>query len=88
MPALTRYAPDSLRSRLRAWLALHPGWHTSRTIATDLGIDTPKGRRDVNIELRRLSAERDAVITYRPADAPPRGPGSMYARPGTPPPAA
>ena len=84
MPARNKTVADSLRNRLRSYFATHPGWHKAPDVADDLGITDPTARRDVQIEISRLARSQDSVVSYRPATAGKRGPGTLFARPLTP----
>lgn len=89
MPAKNQLDPTSLRTRTRAWLATHPGWHPSRTVVTGVLGDAadPADRTALIRELNRMVTRREGVTSYRPPDAPSRGPGTLYAPAGTTPPA-
>lgn len=82
-PAPNQLAPDSLRSQLRVWLTLHPGWHTTRQIADGLGVTDPAARTALIVALSRLARAGDGVTSYRDPNLPARGPGTVYARAGT-----
>lgn len=84
MPAKDQFDPDSLRSRARAWLAIHPGWHPPRAIADGLGITETPDRTALTKELRRLAERSDGAVSWRDPAIPARGPGTLYARGGTP----
>lgn len=84
-PARGQLRPASIRSRIRRWFEHRPGWYT----AADLYDDLPDiDRQDIRNELKRLAdaAGDDGVIRYRPPGLPAKGPGTVYARTGTPPP--
>lgn len=89
MPAKDQLDPNSLRTRTRVWLAMHPGWHTSRTVTDGVlpGGADPADRTALIRALNRMAARGEGVVTYRPPDAPSRGPGTVYAQAGTRPPA-
>lgn len=85
-PRHAQVDPDSTRTRLRAWLAEHPGWHTSRDIAVGVGVSDPTERTAMIRELNRLT-RTNTVVSYRAPNLSKRGPGTVYAaNPGTAPP--
>lgn len=85
MPAKDQVDPESLRTKLRAHLASHPGWHESRSIADALGISRGPERTALVRELNRL-VRNGTVVSYRPRNLPSRGPGTLFAaNPGTDP---
>jgi hypothetical protein len=86
VPAKDQLDPDSLRSRARVWLALHPGWHPSRAVAAGLELDRPAQRTALVRELNRLAAKNEGAASYRDSALPARGPGTLYAQAGTAPP--
>lgn len=87
MPAKDQLDPNSVRTRVRVWLAMHPGWHTSRDVAAGVGITDAAGRTALVRALNRLADRGEGVTSYRPPGAPSRGPGTVYAQAGTRPPA-
>lgn len=84
MPAPNQLNPDSLRTKLRVHLASHPGWHDTGSIADALGVPRGPDRTALVRELNRLAAGSDGVTSYRDPSLPSRGPGTKYARHGTP----
>ena len=53
-PAKHQYDPTSIRGRIRAWLANHPGAHRPRDIAAGLGVPVDSTRSKWTI---RVGAE-------------------------------
>lgn len=89
MPAKDQLDPDSVRTRIRVWLATHPGWHDTKAVAQGvLGADVrPADKTALVRELSRMARSGEGVASHRPADTPARGPGTKYAQAGTRPPA-
>lgn len=86
VPAKDQLDPNSLRSRARTWLALHPGWHPPRAIADGIGLTETAERTALVRELNRLAGRNDGAVSWRDPALPARGPGTKYARGGTEPP--
>lgn len=83
-PAAGHHRPSSVRSRIRRWFAVRPGWHN----VADLYDDFPDvDRQHLRTQVKRLADGADGVIRYRPDGLPAKGPGTMYAAPETPTPA-